>query len=77
MNYFLIISCVVSGWAILRLMGAERTQMVKSMESEMRRQQLQQKPPAPVAAAPAAGSASAKGGKAAPAKAAPAPKSKH
>jgi hypothetical protein len=48
MTYFLIISCVVSGWAMLSLLGTERTQMVKDLESQLRREEAQKPtPPAP------------------------------
>jgi hypothetical protein len=39
MTYFLTISCVVCGWAMLRLLGSERTLMMKAMESQLRREQ--------------------------------------
>ncbi len=34
MNYFLIIGCVLCGWAMLRVMGDERTQMVNEVERQ-------------------------------------------
>ena len=51
MTYFLIISSVVGGWAMLRLMGAERSQMITELESQLRREQQQL--PAPGKAPPA------------------------
>jgi len=76
MNYFLIISCVVSGWAILRVLGAERVQMVKTMESQLRRQE-QHKPAAPAESAPPPAAAPTGTAKADPAKPPAAPKPKH
>jgi hypothetical protein len=88
MTYFLIISCVVSGWAMLRLMGSERTQMIKELEADLRKQQEleQQNSPPPAETAeplPAATPPKAAAPKPAPpkptvpAKAPAATKSKH
>jgi len=38
MNYFLIIGCVLCGWAMLRVIGSERAQMVKDLERRLRRE---------------------------------------
>ncbi|MGA2442470.1 MAG: hypothetical protein ABSH08_16070 [Tepidisphaeraceae bacterium] len=38
MNYFLIIGCVVCGWAMLRMMGTERSQMLRDLEARHRRE---------------------------------------
>jgi hypothetical protein len=57
MTYFLIISCVVSGWAMLRLLGTERSQMVKDLESQLRQQEAQQPPPQKPTQTPAADAA--------------------
>jgi hypothetical protein len=57
MTYFLIISCVVSGWAMLRLLGTERSQMVKDLESQLRQEEAQQPPPPKPAQTPAADAA--------------------
>jgi hypothetical protein len=53
MTYFLIFSCVVAGWAMLRMMGSERTQMIKDLETQLRREEKQKSAaqPAPVTAA--------------------------
>jgi hypothetical protein len=37
MSYFLVISCVFCAWAMLRVVGDERTQMVKEVERQVRR----------------------------------------
>jgi hypothetical protein len=46
MNYFLVISCVLCGWAMLRVMGSERAQLVKDLEKNLRRE-ARRAPPAP------------------------------
>jgi 16S rRNA U1498 N3-methylase RsmE len=38
MNYFIIFGCVVCGWAMLRMMGTERSQMLRDMEARLRRE---------------------------------------
>jgi hypothetical protein len=38
MNYFIITGCVVCGWAMLRMMGAERSRMVRDLEVRHRRE---------------------------------------
>jgi hypothetical protein len=50
MGYFLAISCVVSGWVMLRMMGSERTGMMKDMESQLR--QAPQEQPLPLLTPP-------------------------
>jgi hypothetical protein len=66
MNYFLIIGCVLCGWAMLRVIGSERAQMVKDLERRLRRD-------AKMAALAAPGAAT----DSPPAKAAPAAKPKN
>jgi hypothetical protein len=46
MNYFLVISCVLCGWAMLRVMGSERAQLVKDLEKNLRRE-ARRAPPVP------------------------------
>jgi hypothetical protein len=62
MNYFLVISCVVCGWAMLRLMGSERAQMVRDLERQLRREakKVQQAAPAATTDSPPAKSAATK-----------------
>jgi hypothetical protein len=67
MTYFLIISCVLCGWAMLRVMGSERAYLVKELERNLRREARR----APAAADPTAAADSP------PAKAAPATKGKN
>ncbi|MGD0139818.1 MAG: hypothetical protein ABSD28_13145 [Tepidisphaeraceae bacterium] len=38
MNYFIITGCVVCGWAMLRMMGTERSQMLRELEARLRRE---------------------------------------
>jgi len=67
MNYFLVISCVLCGWAMLRLMGSERAHLVKELERNLRREAKRAlAAPSPPAAADSP-----------PAKAAPATKGKN
>ncbi len=66
MNYFLVIGCVLCGWAMLRVIGAERMHLVKDLEKNLRRE-AKRTPPAPAPAAPDTP----------PAKAAPATKAKN
>jgi hypothetical protein len=54
MTYFLIISCVVCGWAMLSLLGMERTQLVQDMEAQLKRQKESQPPAQPAAPPPPA-----------------------
>ena len=61
MTYFLIISCVMGGWAMLRLLGTERSQMIKDLESQLRLEQKQQEQLAAQNNAPPAPAADAKG----------------
>jgi len=49
MTWFLIASCVLSAWAMLRLMGSERTQMLRDLETRLRNEP----PPAPAPKEPA------------------------
>jgi hypothetical protein len=37
MTYFLAISCVVCGWAVLRILGSERSALMTDMEFRLRR----------------------------------------
>jgi hypothetical protein len=37
MTYFLIIGCVVCGWAVLRIIGSERTMLISDMETRLRK----------------------------------------
>lgn len=45
MNYFLVIGCVLCGWAMLRIIGAERVQLVKDLEKNLRREARRAPPP--------------------------------
>jgi len=38
MNYFIITGCVVGGWAMLRMIGTERSQMLRVLETRLRRE---------------------------------------
>jgi len=38
MNYFIILGCVVCGWAMLRMMGTERSLMLRDLEARHRRE---------------------------------------
>jgi hypothetical protein len=72
MTYFLTFSCVIGGWAMLRMMGTERTEMMRELEMRLRQEQQTASPPPPPAK-PAAKSA----GKPHAADATPASKPKH
>ena len=36
-NWFLVISCVICGWAMLRIVGGENTRMLKTLEMKILR----------------------------------------
>jgi hypothetical protein len=38
MTFFLILSCVVCAWAILRVVGGERTQQIRAIESRLKKE---------------------------------------
>jgi hypothetical protein len=66
MTYFLIISCVLCGWAMLRVIGSERVHLVKELERNLRREaRMAPAAPNPPAAedSPPAGAAAATKGK--------------
>ena len=84
MNYFLVISCVVCGWAMLRVIGSERSHLIQDLEARARKA-AEKPPPKPEeplsvggpAPAPAPKSAPKLDQKPAPAPVAPAQKAKH
>ncbi len=38
MTFFLVLSCVVCAWAMLRVVGGERTQQIREIESRLKKQ---------------------------------------
>jgi len=68
MGYFLAISCVISGWVMLRLMGSEHSQMVRDMESQARRAAQDQPLPSLTPSAPTPPGSAALSNKAPPVK---------
>ncbi|HEX4054546.1 MAG TPA: hypothetical protein VHX86_09805 [Tepidisphaeraceae bacterium] len=54
MNYFLLIGCVLCGWAMLRVIGDERAHLVKELDRRLRREARAAPvpPPSPAEAAP-------------------------
>ena len=38
MNYIILTSCVLCGWAMLRMMGSERSQMLRELEIRLWRE---------------------------------------
>lgn len=45
MTYFLVIGCVVCGWAMLRIIGAERTIRLDELEARMKAEAPKPPPP--------------------------------
>lgn len=61
MDYFLLIGCVLCGWAMLGLIGDERTHLVKELDRRLRREARAAPPPPPPPSAADAAAPAAKG----------------
>jgi len=53
MTWFFIASCVLSAWAMLHLMGLERTQLLRDLETRLRNEPPPPPPPEPAKEPPA------------------------
>jgi hypothetical protein len=45
MTWFLVISCVVCGWAMLRIIGSERTTLIAELEARLKKEAPPPPPP--------------------------------